>query len=223
MALKKAGDMDGAIAAYTRVLERYPRMARAHLQLAMLYDQEPQEDYARAIYHYERYLELSRDDKARRVVRELLTRAQWSLGASLARRPDEAAAIIAELKKENAMLREQLARYQAQGFALASASPIGTVGTSPKPASSTATVVVARPPGSHSTTGSGSVSLPQPTIEPGVSRVQTYTVQPGDTLAEIAKKVYGDASAWRKIYEANKNILPGPGSVRPGQVLVIPR
>jgi LysM repeat protein len=36
---------------------------------------------------------------------------------------------------------------------------------------------------------------------------QTYTVKSGDCLWNIAKKFYGDATKWKKIYEANKSII----------------
>ncbi len=52
--------------------------------------------------------------------------------------------------------------------------------------------------------------------------VRTYTVRPGDTLSRIADKVYGDGSEWRRIQEANREILNGSVNVRIGQVLVIP-
>ena len=66
LALKRANDVDGAIATYQKHLDRYPATARAHVQLGMLFDQEPREDYVRAVYHYERYLELGRDEKTDR-------------------------------------------------------------------------------------------------------------------------------------------------------------
>jgi hypothetical protein len=49
-----------------------------------------------------------------------------------------------------------------------------------------------------------------------------YTVQSGDTLSKIAKQFYGDANAYNKIFEANRNILSDPDKIRPGQDLVIP-
>ena len=53
--------------------------------------------------------------------------------------------------------------------------------------------------------------------------VQTYTVQPGDTLSKIAEKVYGDGNQWRLIYEANRNVIRGnPDQIQVGMVLVIP-
>ncbi len=55
-----------------------------------------------------------------------------------------------------------------------------------------------------------------------VPLVRTYTVQRGDTLSRIAYKVYGDATRWRGIQEANDAVLGDSVNVRVGQVLVIP-
>jgi len=52
---------------------------------------------------------------------------------------------------------------------------------------------------------------------------ETYTVQKGDSLSKIAKHHLGDASAWKKIYEANKaTIGDNPDKIFPGQKLKIP-
>jgi nucleoid-associated protein YgaU len=51
---------------------------------------------------------------------------------------------------------------------------------------------------------------------------RSYTVQRGDTLSRIAYKVYGDATLWRGIQEANSAVLGDSVNVRVGQVLVIP-
>ena len=49
-----------------------------------------------------------------------------------------------------------------------------------------------------------------------------YVVQQGDTLSQIAKTAYGDATRWREIYEANKDEIKDPKIIRPGQELRIP-
>ena len=49
-----------------------------------------------------------------------------------------------------------------------------------------------------------------------------YTVKAGDSLSKIAKEVYGDASQWKKIAEANKATVPNPDLIHPGDELVIP-
>jgi nucleoid-associated protein YgaU len=51
---------------------------------------------------------------------------------------------------------------------------------------------------------------------------QTYTVKAGDSLSKIAQKFYGDASAYTKIFNANRDKLSDPDKIFPGQDLVIP-
>lgn len=51
---------------------------------------------------------------------------------------------------------------------------------------------------------------------------KTYTVQKGDTLGAIARKMYGKSSLYPKIFEANTPMLKDPDKIYPGQVLRIP-
>jgi nucleoid-associated protein YgaU len=51
---------------------------------------------------------------------------------------------------------------------------------------------------------------------------RTYEVKAGDTLSKIAKQEYGDANQWKRIFEANKDILKDPDKIYPGQTLRIP-
>ena len=50
----------------------------------------------------------------------------------------------------------------------------------------------------------------------------TYTVEKGDTLSKIAKQHLGDANAWQKIFDANRDQLDDPDKIKPGQVLKLP-
>ncbi|WP_313144491.1 LysM peptidoglycan-binding domain-containing protein [Stenotrophomonas sp.] len=50
----------------------------------------------------------------------------------------------------------------------------------------------------------------------------TYTVQKGDSLSKIAKQHLGDANAWKKIFEANRDVLDDPDRIFPGQTLKLP-
>ncbi|MCS7184564.1 MAG: LysM peptidoglycan-binding domain-containing protein [bacterium] len=43
-----------------------------------------------------------------------------------------------------------------------------------------------------------------------------------DCLWNIAKRVYGNPYMWKKIYEANKDIIKNPNLIFPKQVLLIP-
>jgi nucleoid-associated protein YgaU len=51
---------------------------------------------------------------------------------------------------------------------------------------------------------------------------QYHTVVRGDTLSAIAKKFYGNANAYMKIFDANKPMLSHPDKIYPGQNLRIP-
>lgn len=51
---------------------------------------------------------------------------------------------------------------------------------------------------------------------------QFHTVASGESLSLIAKKYYGNAMKYTKIFEANKPLLSNPDKIYPGQVLRIP-
>lgn len=52
--------------------------------------------------------------------------------------------------------------------------------------------------------------------------VKMYTIKSGDTLSKIAKREYGNANDWRKIFEANQDTLKNPDKIFPGQEIRIP-
>jgi len=51
---------------------------------------------------------------------------------------------------------------------------------------------------------------------------QYHEVKKGDTLWKIAEHYYGDGSLYKKIFEANGNILKDPNVIKVGQKLRIP-
>jgi nucleoid-associated protein YgaU len=53
-------------------------------------------------------------------------------------------------------------------------------------------------------------------------RPKMYTVAAGDSLSRIAKQYYGSVNEYMKIFEANKNVLSDPNTIKVGQVLVFP-
>lgn len=58
--------------------------------------------------------------------------------------------------------------------------------------------------------------------KPVAPKEQTYTVIKGDTLSKIAKEFYGNANAYMKIFNANRDQLKDPDKIQIGQVLRIP-
>jgi nucleoid-associated protein YgaU len=82
----------------------------------------------------------------------------------------------------------------------------------------------AKPDFSNVQSGSSSTA-PTPDVPistTGTSSGRTYVVVKGDSLSKIAKREYGDANTWRRIYEANQDIIKDPDLIYPGQTLKIP-
>lgn len=74
----------------------------------------------------------------------------------------------------------------------------------------------ARPRADFSNVQSGSSTTPAAPPQ------QWYTVASGDSLSKIAKRLYGDANQWRKIFDANRDQIENPDLIHPGQKLKIP-
>lgn len=73
-------------------------------------------------------------------------------------------------------------------------------------------------PGSGPTTAAGASASSGATASGG----KTYTVKSGDTLSHIAKEHLGNAGAYMKIFELNRDQLSDPNVIKPGQVLRLP-
>lgn len=52
-------------------------------------------------------------------------------------------------------------------------------------------------------------------------KTKTYTVKPGDNLAQIAQRVYGNKNQWRKIFDLNRDVLEDPDTLKAGIVLKV--
>lgn len=65
------------------------------------------------------------------------------------------------------------------------------------------------------------------TLATGKTRVNntitpnTYTVQPGDSLYKIARKMYGDGALWQELYDRNTATLKHPCLLSAGMVLYL--
>ena len=53
-------------------------------------------------------------------------------------------------------------------------------------------------------------------------KTEEYVIQSGDTLGKLAKKYYGDAMKYPKIFEANRDIIEDPNKIYVGQKIKIP-
>lgn len=61
-------------------------------------------------------------------------------------------------------------------------------------------------------------------VKSGSSSTATriYVVKSGDSLSKIAKREYGNAKDWKRIFEANRDLIKDPDKIYPGQTLKIP-
>ena len=78
------------------------------------------------------------------------------------------------------------------------------------------------------------ITIPQPVEQPKAAgadlaeiaaaapAAKLHKVVSGDTLSAIAKKYYGSANQYMKIFEANRDILNDPNLIKVGQKLRIP-
>ncbi len=76
--------------------------------------------------------------------------------------------------------------------------------------------------GSSSTAPSGSAGGPEVSDLEKQRTMRMYVVESGDSLSKIAKKFYGDAGAWKRIYEENREVIHNPDMIQPGWRLKIP-
>jgi tetratricopeptide (TPR) repeat protein len=195
---KNDNDIDRAVALYREALEKRPDLARAHLELGLLYDDPWNDRYLRAIYHYERYLEMRPDTEKRAIVEGLILGARLAFAASLPQPPPGAVEEIAALRKELRILKDRLADCEQRvdgGF---------------------------RPPAPAAERADDGGPTAPPAPAPAAAAMRTYAVQAGDTLSRIAVKMYNDSTKWRLILDANRDQMSRPEDLRVGQTLVIP-
>jgi hypothetical protein len=164
-----------------------------HFELGQLY-LSLKKDPVFAIYHLRRYLEQSPDGKLARLVMSLIETAKKEFIRTLPLndRYTESPERI-NLVDVLRQTRAENARLKSQ---LAQLHLSRTVAGKAIPES---------------------VAL---TIPLGEQRV--YTVQANDSLSRISFKMYGNASKWRTIYEANRDVLPSVKHLRIGMRLRIP-
>lgn len=64
------------------------------------------------------------------------------------------------------------------------------------------------------------LTFPEP-AEEEKEKIEVYEIVSGDTLGGIAKRFYGKASLYTRIHAANKELIPDPNKIYPGQKIKI--
>jgi len=208
--LQREGRRAEALGAFLSVIEkRRGNAPESHLEAGELFRTHLR-DPVSSIYHYRKFIELSRGSPQATHVQQLIDTATKDFAASLPAQPLESQfervdllETVDRLKRENEQLKREVAAARLERerlqerLAAGSAAPRGTVAPATVPSRTEA-----------------------PVRTPGGGR--TYTVVAGDTLSHISGKVYGTNARWRDIFEANRNVMPNENSLRIGMELQLP-
>ena len=221
-------DHQGAIDAFEKALTANPRSAAAHLELALIHQQYLATNWARAIYHFEEYLELRPKANNADLIRQRIAQCKLELAkevpfAAVNQQMQRELEKLDRLSRENVELRQQLDQYKAQ-WAQRSAGVSGGITTASSPASPSGT----RPPGSAQATSTPAATLAAAVERPASSETprdlarasatgKTHVVKSGEYPLSIARN-YGIKVA--DLLSANPGV--DPRRLRPGQALVIP-
>lgn len=213
-------DYKGAIEEFVKALETNPRNASAHLELALLY-QEQVKNYATAIYHYERHLLLRPKSEYAERAKERIKSCKMDLVRTEIIGPVSQGMQreLERLTTENIQLKQRVGTLEAQlagrpvvpvptpqaPLPLPSAAPIASPAVPPtQPAANPA------PPLSQNVKSSSPAPVPS-------RPARTYTVKAGDKLTTIAKTHGVELS---KLLQANPNV--DPARMQIGQTIKIP-
>lgn len=60
------------------------------------------------------------------------------------------------------------------------------------------------------------------TVQGGGAGTRSYTVEKGDNLSAISKRIYGKSKYWKQIFDANRDSIENPDLIYPGQTLTLP-
>ena len=187
-----ARDYRGAINAYEHALDGSAKTADAHFRMGIIYT-EQLDDPVSAVHHFRRYIELSPNGSHVGEAKANLGRLELTLATKLAGGTLISHTEALRLRTENGDLRKQLAARN-------------------NPASGFGGPLV---PGEGGKPGT-------PNSQGKLAAGRTYQVQPGDTLASIARKFYKNKARARDIQDANLNSVPDVAKLKTGQILIIP-
>lgn len=218
----KRGNVPEAMSAFLKVVEKRKDAPESHFELGRIY-LDNMHDPIQAIYHFKKYLELKPNSQVSPMVRQMIDTAKKKFAASMPQSPYEndvrrmeLEELLQKLQKENLALKQRLDSAIKQVDNLEATQRVNVAST-PKRTSESSSSAVANSPKPESTTTQSQ------TVEVKRDVPPSYTVQAGDTLSNISRKVYGKKSRWRDIYKANRDRMATPESLKPGQVLRIPR
>lgn len=216
-------DYKGAIEEFERALEANPRNSSAHLELALLYE-EQMKDFAAAIFHYEQHLKLRPSSEYADRARERIKSCKMDLVKSEVLGPvnQSMQQELERLTTENMLLKQRVETLEAQlaGRPAQPLAPTPPRNSNPIQPPQPRTPILPQPtPLTERATAGNSPAKtgkePAPKAETRAAR--TYTVKSGDKLTTIAKEHGVDLA---KLMQANPGV--DPTRLKIGQTINIP-
>src|SRR3989475_1238766 len=129
-------DHQGAIDAFERALTANPRSSAAHLELGLIHQQYLATNWARAIYHLDKYLELRPKANNADLIRQRIAQCKLELAkevpfAAVNQQMQRELEKMDRLSRDNADLRQQLEQLKAQLAQRPASAPGGVTALNP--------------------------------------------------------------------------------------------
>src|SRR5205809_100007 len=139
-------DHQGAIDSFEKAVADNPHSAAAHLELGLIHQQYLATNWARAIYHFEKYLELRPKANNADLIRQNIDYCKLALAREVPYTPnnDLVRKEIERLARENTDLRQQVEQLKAQPALRPPAAPNTVMASNPVNASNARPVVSAQ-------------------------------------------------------------------------------
>ena len=227
-----------ALSSFLKVIERRGDDApESHLEAGLLYHTHINDPLS-ALYDFKKYLALRPNSPQAPLVRQRVDAAIRDFARTLPAQPldnqlerVELIAAMDRLKKENDLLKEQLAdlRGARVGVAPGPGADVGAAEAAPTAGlnfrlSATPVVRAGAPSISSPVPSPPAVSTPaeRRASPPAGTAPRRHVVQAGDTLSKISQQYYGTRSRWRDIYAANRGVMRSETDLKIGAELKIP-
>lgn len=240
---KSVGNYKEAAQYFEEFLNVCPRSPITHYELASLYN-DNLNDPIKAVYHYQRYLELDKHSADAENVSKFIEVAKKKIFDDLSKQYENAdtskayaetdmakkrlaqyVEYSAKLREQNQKLREQnlIMRKRIESFSRESVKFRETAKSlreqsekEPEDAPAPAQTSAAQE------TQKTAPAAVQTETQTQAAASKTHKVVKGDNLYNLSKKYYGSAKYWTVLRDANKEKLGRNSSVRIGQTIVVP-
>ena len=190
----KRGDFVDAMNLYEAALDDSKASADTHFQMALICETKLHDPLS-ALFHFRRCDHIDPKGPHAAEARKSCARLEPMVVSALSKENMLSKTDAVILKNENQKLAKQITQLKAQ------------LAAAPRP--------------TPDKNGPKNTALNPELLQKMGGR--TYTVEPGDTLEKISRKLYKNKSRIRDIEDANINNLPDPKKLQVGQVLIVPQ